>query len=68
MLYYKYIEFLLDAKCMEMLSLSLFAGLSGFRMVSASFFMQNLCVYVAVFFCLHLGDEIFLVKSDCLSG
>ena len=68
LLYYKYIEFRSDVKYMEVLSLSLFASLSGFRMLSASFFVQKLCVYVAVFLCLRSGDEICLVKFDCLSG
>ena len=68
LLYYKYIEFRSDAKSMDMFSFSLFSGLSGFRMLSAAFFRQKLCLYVAVFVCLHSGDENCLVKSDCLSG
>ena len=53
---------------MDMFSFSLFAGLSGFRMLSPAFFRQKLCFYVGVFLCLQLGDENFLVKSDYLSG
>ena len=62
-LYYKYIEFRLDPKSMDMLSFSLFAGLSGFRMLSASFFRQKLCLYVGVFCVSNQGMKIFWWNS-----